>query len=196
VNKDSIDTLRSVLSELGIKSASSQNLFLGNATVKQYLKNEIIFSENEKNFSEYLLLDGSLHRYNVNSDGENITTGFYMASCAIMPHSGRTIKGKNIFSLQALTYTCIAELPVTILDEWRSANEEYKTFGLKVLATELSILSFNELAYRSMKAKDRLIMLRKAYPNIENLVPHTIIASYLGITKVSFSRLRNELART
>jgi CRP-like cAMP-binding protein len=195
MSKQITELLPAALRELGIESAVSRNLFIENATIIKCNKDELVFPENHRNSSEYILLDGILHRYNVNSEGENVTTGFYMAVYAIMPHSGRIINGKSIFSLQALTQTIIAEIPVIILDEWRSSMEEFKTFGLKVLATELSKISFNELAYRSMTAKDRLIILRKDYPNIENLVPHNIIASYLGITKVSFSRLRNELAR-
>lgn len=49
-----------------------------------------------------------------------------------------------------------------------------------------------EIALASFKGKDRLLLLRKNYPNIENLIPHTDIASYLGITNISLSRLRTQ----
>jgi hypothetical protein len=53
-----------------------------------------------------------------------------------------------------------------------------------------------EVLFRSYTAKDRLLFFRTHYPSLENLIPHTIIASFLGITPVSFSRLRNELSKT
>jgi CRP-like cAMP-binding protein len=131
----------------------------------------------------------------VNDNGENVTTGFYIANIAVTPHSARTINGKSIFTLQALTQAKIAEIPVKVLNLLRFTNEEYRAFGQNVLEAEISNILSNDIAYRSLNAKDRLIMLRKMYPNIENLVPHNIIASYLGITNVSFSRLRSEFAK-
>ena len=42
-------------------------------------------------------------------------------------------------------------------------------------------------------AKERLIEFRNKYKILENLIPHTDIASYLGITNISLSRLRKDL---
>lgn len=194
MSTEQTDQLQQALKEFGIKTTVSQNLFINGAILKEYQRNDIIFFENKQNSSEYLVIEGILHRYNVNDDGENITTGFYMANVAITPHSARTIKSKSIFTLQALTLTRIAEIPVTVLNKLRFTNEEFAAFGQEVLEAEISKVFSNDLAYRSLNAKNRLIRLRKAYPNIENLIPHHIIASYLGITNVSFSRLRSEFA--
>lgn len=77
----------------------------------------------------------------------------------------------------------------------RKTNQEFRNFGQRVLESELSKNLFQEITFRSFNAKDRLIQLRKDYPNLENLIPHTIISSFLGITNVSFSRLRSEFAK-
>ena len=194
MSTEQTNKLQKALKEFGVVTISSQQLFIDNSNLKDYQKNEVVFYENERNSSEYLLIEGILHRCNVNDKGENVTTGFYMANVAITPHSARTIKSKSIFTLQALTPTIIAEIPVAILNELRFTNEEYKAFGQKVLEAEIAKVFSNDLAFRSLDAKNRLIRLRKAYPGIENLIPHGVIASYLGITNVSFSRLRSEFA--
>lgn len=97
--------------------------------------------------------------------------------------------------MQTLTYAVIAEIPVKELDILRQNNKEFRDFGQRILEAELSQTYFNEVVFRSFSAKERLLTLRKQFPNLENLVPHNIIASYLGITNVSFSRLRNEMMR-
>ena len=192
MSAEQTDKLQKALEEFGVRTVLSQKLFIDSSNLKEYKKNEIIFYENKRNSSEYMLIEGILHRYNVNDKGEIVTTGFYMANIAITPHSARTIKGKSIFTLQALTPTIIAEIPVIILNEMRLMNEEYKAFGQKVLEAEIAKVFSNDLAFRSLNAKSRLARLRKAYPGIENQIPHSVIASYLGITNVSFSRLRSE----
>jgi hypothetical protein len=52
-----------------------------------------------------------------------------------------------------------------------------------------------EIGMASQTAKERLIKFREDYPILENLIPHTTISTYLGITNISLSRLRNELAK-
>lgn len=184
-----------LLNDFGITSIFSKQLFKDKATIKEYSKFQEIFFEGKKNELEYLLVTGVLHRFNISEKGEVVTTGFYMPKSVITPHFARTHKGKNIFSLQTLTDTLIVEIPVKDLDNLRHSNKEFHEFGERILENELAQTYFNEVVYRSYSAKERLLTLRKMFPNLENLVPHNIISSYLGITNVSFSRLRNELSK-
>lgn len=189
------EILDNILNDFGITSTFSRQLFTDKATLKEYSKSKEIFVEGKKNELEYLLISGVLHRYNISDKGEIVTTGFYMPKSVITPHFARTNKGKNIFSVQTLTDTVIVEIPVNELDNLRYNNKEFHEFGQRILEKELAQTYFNEVVFRSYNAKERLLSLRKQFPNLENLVPHNIISSYLGITNVSFSRLRNELSK-
>ena len=51
-----------------------------------------------------------------------------------------------------------------------------------------------EIEMASLTAKERLINFRNKFQSLENIVPHTTIATYLGITNISLSRLRKELS--
>ncbi len=118
-----------------------------------------------------------------------------MLKAVIIPHFARDHNNKSIFSLQALTDIIIAEIPVKELDNLRNYNKEIQEFGQRIIESELALTYFNEVVFRSYSAKERLLAVRKWFPNLENMVPHNIISSYLGITNVSFSRLRNELSK-
>jgi CRP-like cAMP-binding protein len=189
------EVLDKILNEYGIKSPENRKLFRELSAIKTYSKNREVLAEGKKNDMEYLLLSGVLHRYNISDKGDIITTGFYLPGSVITPHFARTTSGKNIFNLQALTELNLVEIPVEVLDKLRTEYAEFREFGQRVLETELSRTFFNEVIYRSYNAKERLLAMREQYPNLENLVPHNVIASYLGITNVSFSRLRNELSK-
>lgn len=183
------------MTTFGFQSTQTQNLFLDCSIIKRFNKNEIVFSEGKKTNSEYFLIEGVLQRFNDTENGERVTTGFYLGYSVITPNFARTIKNKSLFSLQALTETIIIEIPVADFDNLRFTNKEFQLFGQRVLEEELSKSILTETTFRSSNAKERLTLLRKAYPNLENLIPHHIIASYLGITNVSFSRLRSEFGR-
>lgn len=195
VRKSMNEILHSILQEFGITSSFSQALFLEKSTLKSYPKFKDIFSEGRRNDREYILLSGVLHRYNLTEKGDIVTTGFYLPHSIITPHFARTAKGKSIFSLQTLTDVSLAEIPVPDLDNLRQNNKEFHEFGQHVLEREISRAYLGEVVFRTNSAKERLLFLRKNYPNIENLIPHAFIASFLGITHVSFSRLRNELSK-
>jgi CRP-like cAMP-binding protein len=189
-----LDELDEKLMELEIQSSKSRLLFKERAVMKTFQKNDHIFLEGDANACEYLLLRGVLHRYNVSDKGEMVTTGFYMGKNVVTPHFARVNDHKCIFSLQALTESVIAEIPVAALNELRFTNREFQLFGQKIVQAELAKIFFFESVCRSYPAKERLLILRKHFPNLENLVPHHTIASFLGITQVSFSRLRHELS--
>ena len=189
------EKLFDILKGYGIVTDLSRKLFLEKTTIIELTKNTDIFLEGEKNNSEYILISGVAHRYNISDKGDMVTTGFYMSGAVITPHFARTKEGKSIFSLQSLTDIHIAELQATELDFLRYNNEECFKFGQQVLENELVRTFYNEVVFRSYNAKERLLILRRQFPNLENLIPHNIIASYLGITNVSFSRLRTKIAR-
>lgn len=196
MNENALNQLKTTLHELGIKSESSKKLFIEQSVIKQYQKSTTLFFEQKKNEKEYLLLEGVLFRYNIDDKGNIVTTGFYMAQTVITPHFARTINGQSLFTLETLTDVCLIEIPVSALNNLRSNNLEINRFGQKIVESELLNNLYNDIANRSYSAKERLLLLRKNYPNLENLVPHHIIASYLGITHVSFSRLRKELTKS
>lgn len=190
---EQMDKQTSVLIRLGFVSPTSQQLLMENSVIRECPKNEVLFLEGGRNSNEYILLEGVLRRLNTTEKGEEVTTGFYQGPAVVTPHFARTIQQKSLFSLEAITDCEVVEIPVAAFDHLRYTVEEFRVFGQRVMEGELIRNMITDTAYRSSDAKERLAMLRTMYPNLENLVPHSFIASYLGITKVSFSRIRKEL---
>lgn len=188
------ETLTALFGSYVPLSAASKKLLLDNINFVSYEKNELIISEGKNDRNEYFLLEGICHRFNVSEEGKEVTTGIYYPSSVIVPHFARTLKSKSIFSLQALTSVVFGKLTAATFDTLRQNHPDIRAFGQMVVEKELSKNILNETIFRSYTAKQRLILVRNAYPNLENVVPHNIIASFLGVTPVSFSRLRNELA--
>jgi CRP-like cAMP-binding protein len=188
------DSLYTILHEFGISSAGAQKLFTEKCTSRVCPKNTVVFTERKKNDMEYLLVSGVAQRYNISEPGDMVTTGFYMGPSVITPHFARTSNGISIFNLSTLTEGVLLEIPVVELDHLRGSNSEIRDFGRKTIETELARIFYNEVVFRSYNARERLLELRRQFPNLENIVPLGTIASYLGITNVSFSRLRGELA--
>ena len=66
-------------------------------------------------------------------------------------------------------------------------------WGDAVMRSELTRRMRREIALATFTAKQRLEGFRTDYPELEDQISHSMIASYLGMTPVTLSRLRNSV---
>ena len=72
---------------------------------------------------------------------------------------------------------------------------QLETFFRKKMEKAFSSFQKRILANLSQSAKEKYVSFINTYPNIEQSVKNYHIASYLGITTESLSRIRKELAQ-
>ena len=161
----------------------------------EYQKNEIFITEGKRNSGEYFVLEGVCRSYLLNPEGEEITISFFTDKSIISPYTTRTLNGLSNLNFQALTGVKMGVMDAARFEEFMVENLEIREFGNSVLRKELRNKVEKEIRMASLTAKERLIKFREEYPMLENLIPHTTISSYLGITNISLSRLRNELVK-
>ena len=94
---------------------------------------------------------------------------------------------------QASTDIELISLDAGAFEKLMIENLEIRNFGNAVLKNELEAKVRKEIGLTSLTAKERLLQFRQDFHMLENLVPHGEIASYLGITTISLSRLRGNL---
>ena len=192
---DHLDTLSVAVQRYHAMSSHAVRSIADLGTMMTVDREAHLTEQGRSEHAEYFLLVGTLHRYVIDAEGERVTTAFHTGPSVITPYFARTVNGRSMFNLQALVPATLLAVPVVEFDRMRYSNEEFRSFGLKVVEQELIGSIRQGIAFRELSARDRLLGFRKEHPGLENQVPHTTIASYLGITPVSFSRLRKELAR-
>lgn len=158
-------------------------------------KGKIFIKRNRRNNKEYFLLDGVCRSYLINPEGEEITISFFTDKSVLSPYTTRTKDEISVLNFQALTNIKLATINASQFEKLIVENLEIRNFGNTVLRNELSRKVDKEIGLASLTAKERLIKFREQYPMLENLIPHTDIASYLGITNISLSRLRKDLMK-
>jgi CRP-like cAMP-binding protein len=152
--------------------------------------NEVFIEAGHKNKSEYFILEGFCRSFVFNPEGEEITLSFFKAHDVLSPHIIRTRNDVSLLNYQALTDLEMVEFDADVFLNLMINNLELREFGNNILKNELVEKTEREIALASYTASERLKEFRKEFGILENLIPHPIIASYLGITNVSLSRLR------
>jgi CRP-like cAMP-binding protein len=159
-------------------------------------KADIFVKIGKKNDKEYILLDGICRSFVTNPEGSEITLSFYISGSPVSPNITRINNEElSTVNVQALTNIKIASFSSPQLMDLMRTNREISEWGNRVLQNELFQKVEKELAQASMSAKDRLHHFREKFAILENLIPHPYIASYLGITNVSLSRLRRTISK-
>jgi CRP-like cAMP-binding protein len=142
---------------------------------------------------EYLLLEGIVQSHILGENGQDITLKFLTGPAVVTPHVIRTKYGKSMINWSALTDIIIAEIPKDNFGQLIEENNDVRTFANEVLKQELIAKTQKEVDLATKSAEDRLIICREQYPNLENAISHKYIASYLGISPESFSRIRKKM---
>lgn len=147
----------------------------------------------KKNNKEYFVLEGICGSYLTNSEGNEVFISFFTEKSILSPYLTRTSNGLSTLNVKALTNVKFASLNAQIFEKMIVEDLEIREFANTVLRNELNKKVEKEINLASLSAKERLIKFRESFPLLENLIPHPCIASYLGITNISLSRLRKDI---
>lgn len=142
---------------------------------------------------EYILSDGVVRSYLLSAEGTENTISFFQGSTILSPQVIRIKDGKSLLNYEALTDCVVFKMDARKFETLIEKNLEVRAFANAVLQQELMQKVQKEIRLASWSAKARLEQFRKDFDGLENLVPHPMIASYLGITNVSLSRLRKTM---
>lgn len=185
-----INSLAEIVNSIFRISPSSIADITRTAVMETFKAGTNVISVNKNNNKEYFVLDGICGSYLTNTEGDDVFISFFSEKSVLSPHTTRTSKGVSLLNIKALTPVTLASINAQVFEKMIVDNLEIREFANTVLRNELHKKVAKEIDHASLSAKDRLTKFRKVYPSLENIIPHPYIASYLGITNVSLSRLR------
>lgn len=176
-------------------SNSSMDVLIKRVRVNTIPKATTFIQAEAYNEYDYFLLGGICRSYIVNQKGQDISISFFQDQTVLTPNVARTFNNRSTLNFESLTDIEVAQFKAIDLVNLMKEIAELRSFANAVLQKELILKSNKEIYNASLTAKERLIKFRQQFNSLENLIPHPLIASYLGITNISLSRIRKELAQ-
>ncbi len=156
-------------------------------------KGIILLNAGDNVNEQYYILEGCLRSYHIDSHGKEHTVQFGIKDWWISDFIAFFSSEKAIMTIEVIqdaTLYRITDKDKEFLYEQIPEIEHF--FRIKL---EKAFASFQKriLTNLSLTAKERYLSFIKTYPNIEKIIKNYHIASYLGITTESLSRIRKEL---
>jgi len=167
---------------------------LGQLTETQ--KGDLLLREGEVSRLAHFVLSGVYRVYKAD-EGKEITSYFcYARRNPFVASFPSLLTGKP--STETIECIVPGQLLTVRYADWAALYETsftLNTFGRKMAEFNylLSIERIDSLQHQS--ATDRYLLFHQHYPDLLNQIPHHYIASYLGITPESLSRIRKQLPK-
>jgi CRP-like cAMP-binding protein len=163
--------------------------------LKLFAKNDFFLQEGRIS-NEYLFLEnGCMRSFAYDTQGNDITTNFSTNNQVVFEISSffnRTASKENI---QALTDGRGWFITYEELNNLFHATPEFREFGRHILVRGFSALKIRMLSMITETAEERYTSLLRSHPEIFLFAPLKNIATYLGITDTSLSRIRREFSK-
>ncbi len=167
-----------------------QQDFIAHSTIRNLEKEEVVVKAGQYSKKGYFILQGCSRSYYM-KDGKDISDWFAFEGEFVSPIVSFFSDQPNPHYIEFLEDSLVIEFKKETID---MLSEKYRNFQQIVtsVVTE-TMLSLNERLYHIQftKAEKRYKYLLSTYPDITNRVSLTHIASYLGITLETLSRIRS-----
>lgn len=162
--------------------------------LKQIKKNDYILQEGKVCKQSHFIEEGFLRAYAIDIEGDEVTTNFYgenIFANDFLSFFKRIPSNENI---QALTDCTTWVIGYEDLQTCFHTIPEFREFGRMMLINSYSRLKERMLGMIKLTAEQRYLKLIETHPEIFYHAPLKNIASYLGITDTSLSRIRKEIS--
>ncbi len=156
-------------------------------------RNTFLIEENKNIEKTYFLEIGYIRSFTLDNDGLEVTTNIYSAPCFVNDFSSFFKKLPAKQNFQTITNCEGWAMSLTNVEKYFHNSPEFREFGRLLVLNHYDLLNKRMLDMIKNSAENRYLNLLSEHPDIFQNVPLKIIASYLGITATSLSRIRKEI---
>lgn len=159
-----------------------------------FKKGDFLFKENQTLNHYYFLEKGFARSFIFDYNGIEVTTKFYSESNIVIDWTSFMLRTPTQENFQANSECICWRLNYKDFQDLFNSIEGFRETGRTRFAMSYLELKKNRLSIISNTAKERYLLLLKEHPEIINNAPLKHIATYLGVTDTSLSRIRKEIA--
>jgi len=159
---------------------------------KKVEKGENILREGSLKKQHIFIVHGCLRSFYKMENGKEVTLQFAIKNWWIGDYITLYTENKSVMSIEGITQSKVLLIDKEKLDQLYLEHPEFETFQRKNFERHISTLQNRILSLLSLTASEKYDQFINQYPDFAQIIPNFQIASYLGITAESLSRVRKE----
>lgn len=174
-----------------LNELEKEKLLFGSKVIKVG-KGEHLVKTGDEVSHAYFLLEGIVRYYVTTEDGREFTKAFYKDRFLIGSFDVIFNKIPNKFSVQCLTEVEVLKIPISNIRELLESSHQFSIISSKFITSIFIFKEKREIELLSTTASERLENFNHDFPELAGEISSVILASYLGISAIQLSRIKNK----
>ena len=176
-------------------SPKAEQYVVSIAKEKSVSKGDVLIGQGQAVKNTYFVKEGCIRSYCIDKNGKEHTLQFAIKNWWISDFIAIYTNELSTLTIECITDSNIIEFNAEKLNGIYSIFPEFEAFQRKNLERHVVSLHKRILNQLQLTAAERYELFLHQYPDIEQYTPNYHIASYLGITQQSLSRIRVQKAK-
>lgn len=164
-------------------------LVLAHFTVKEYKKQQVLIQEGQRVAHCYFVVSGLLRLVYNEASGKEHIVSFAMEDWWECDFEAFFTQSKATLRVDCLEDTMVYCLSLDDFHNLCAELQKFERFFLQLAITHSFAARKRILSLMTDQARERYEQLLNQYPSLVQRVPKTLLASYLGVSRETLSRL-------
>lgn len=174
-------------------SEEEQQAIVEDIQIEEYKKGTILLRQGDVPTTCYFVLQGCIRQYSLDETGKEVTSNFYTEEQAISNFNHHKGDKASAYSL-----TCLEDCILVVGDLDTEKGMYNKHSQLETMTRTMIEYNFGEVqdelaSFIASTPEERYKALLQKRPYLVDRVPQHQLASYLGITPESLSRIKKRI---
>ena len=159
---------------------------------RNLIKGEQILSDNSLKKEHIFVLSGCLRSFYKTEKGKEHTIQFAIKNWWISDYITLYTDNRSKVSIESLTHSKVLIIDNSKVEKFYEKFPQFEIIQRKNFEKRISALQKRILGLLALTAAEKYNQFIEDYTEFEKIIPNYQIASYLGITPQSLSRIRKE----
>ncbi len=170
-----------------------KKIFISLLKPKKVYKRQLLFQEGNIAHYQYFVTKGCLRTYFIDNKGQEHNVQFAIEDWWTGDMHGFLTQKESRFNIIAIEDSEMLSIDRPSMEELYQKVPKFNSYFRQLLQN--AFISFQDriLSGMSETAEERYVNFRKKYPSMDKRIPQNQIASFLGITPESLSRVRKNM---
>ncbi|SHJ65556.1 cAMP-binding domain of CRP or a regulatory subunit of cAMP-dependent protein kinases [Arenibacter nanhaiticus] len=176
-------------------SEENFELLIKKVTVKKIAKGTVILRPEEVCKFSFFVEKGLLRSYTINTSGKEHILQFGSENWIVADRSSAFFNEPSELFIDAIEDSEVVLIGADFIEQASEISQYFRKYNQIALQNHIRHQQKRINLLLSASAETRYMNFIQLYPDLISRVPQWMIASYLGITPESLSRVRKEMAK-
>lgn len=182
--------LKKYLEQFTSMDEEQMSAFLDQIPIVNFPKGHFLIRQGDIPTKCYFVLKGCVRQFTINEDGKDVSVGFYTEDQAVNIYSHEGPNGVSAYELVCLEDCLLVEGDLQTTEEMYEEHPDLQVMTRFMVAQDFGQLQHQLTNFLSLSPEKRYNWLIENRPTLLDRVPQHMLASYIGVTPESLSRIK------